>query len=380
MKKHAPKEKILVIDDQEDNIRIVGTLLAMMGYEVVPATTAAQAFKRLEAAAPDLVLLDLLMPGCDGLEVCRQLKSDPRWTDLPVIFLSAADDKNLVVQALESGGVDYVTKPFNKAELLSRVRTHLALKKARDELRNLAEDKDELLGILAHDLKNHLAGMKLSASLLADLEESLPPQARKLVRTIEHSTERMLAFVKEFLANQSAEHLVLKFTDIAWADVLKTQVERHRPAAVLKNIELEFIPLEKPARVWADAEALVQVFDNLISNAVKFSPPGRRVSIEMLPSAGNTARCRVRDEGPGFTAEDQERLFRRYGRLSARPTGGEPSTGLGLSIVKRLVEAMHGRVVLESEPGQGASFLVSLPLAEEAKKRATPEPGAEKSL
>ena len=114
------------------------------------------------------------MPGIDGLTTCRRLKADPRWADLPVIFLSAADDKNLVVQALESGGVDYVTKPFNKAELLSRVRTHLALKKARDELRHLAENKDELLGILAHDLKNHLAGMKLSAGLLSERADDLP--------------------------------------------------------------------------------------------------------------------------------------------------------------------------------------------------------------
>ncbi len=364
MKQHAPNDRILVIDDQEDNLRLVGTMLAQAGYEVIPATCAEQVFKRLEATAPDLVLLDLLMPGSDGLEVCRQLKEDPRWADLPVIFLSAADDKNLVVQALESGGVDYVTKPFNKAELLSRVRTHLALKKARDALRNLAEDKDELLGILAHDLKNHLAGMKLSAGLLADSAAALPPRGVSLVETIASSTDRMLAFVKEFLANQSAEHLVLNFTAVDLRELVLAIAARHQPAAAVKGVVLKTELGDEHPRVHADTEALGQVLDNLVSNAIKFSPPGRTVVISLLPVAGGRAACAIRDEGPGFTPEDQEKMFRRYGRLSARPTGGEPSTGLGLSIVKRLVDTLHGRLALDSRPGEGACFTLSLPVAE----------------
>src|SRR4051812_5071913 len=141
----SPNATILIVDDQEQNLQLVGTVLSMTGYEIIPARSGEEAFQRLAAREPDLILLDLLMPEVDGIEVCRQLKADPRWADLPVIFLSAADDKNLIVEALECGGVDYVTKPFNKAELVTRVRTHLALKQARDQLRELAEDKDELL-------------------------------------------------------------------------------------------------------------------------------------------------------------------------------------------------------------------------------------------
>jgi two-component system sensor histidine kinase/response regulator len=125
------RQTILIVDDQEENIRVVGNLLAMVNYDIVAATSAERAFKRLKARIPDIILLDLMMPGTDGLELCRSIKSDPRWEQIPIIFLSAADDKNLVVQALEAGGVDYVTKPFNRAELISRVRTHLALKETR---------------------------------------------------------------------------------------------------------------------------------------------------------------------------------------------------------------------------------------------------------
>ena len=159
--------RILVVDDQPANIQIVGAVLGNLGYEIIPASDGATALKRVALRPPDLILLDLLMPGMGGCEVCLRLKENPDWKDIPVIFLSAADDKDLIVRALDSGGVDYITKPFNQAELISRVRTQLALKAARDQLKQLAEDKDELLGILAHDLKNYLGGINMSAELMS---------------------------------------------------------------------------------------------------------------------------------------------------------------------------------------------------------------------
>src|SRR6185312_12058901 len=151
-----PHARLLVVDDQETNLQLLGGMLGQMGFDIVLASDGEQALQRLERNAVDLILLDVLLPGIDGFEVCRRIRARPEWVDIPVIFLSAADEKNLIVRALEVGGVDYVTKPFNQAELMSRVRTQLALKTARDHLRWLAEDKDELLGVLAHDLKNHL--------------------------------------------------------------------------------------------------------------------------------------------------------------------------------------------------------------------------------
>jgi two-component system sensor histidine kinase/response regulator len=112
--------------------------------------------------------------------------------------------------------------------------------------------------------------------------------------------------------------------------------------------------------VFADASALNQIFDNLVSNALKFSPQGKKVSISVR-SVNQHVECVIHDEGPGFTAEDKMRMFRRYGRLSARPTGGEPSTGLGLSIVRKLVQAIDGELACESEPGKGATFTIRLP-------------------
>jgi two-component system sensor histidine kinase/response regulator len=323
----------------------------------------------LAVRRPDLILLDLLMPEMDGFEVCRRIRENPDWAQIPVIFLSSADDKGLIVRALESGGVDYITKPFNHAELVTRVRTHLALKRARDELKQLAEDRDELLGILTHDLKNHLGGMDMSAQLLCDRTEAMAdPKLRLMAENISHSSSQMLAFVKEFLANASADHgLSIKTESISLNDAASRVVQQHREAAKRKQLVFKTALEGDGALVQADPAALNQVLDNLLSNAVKFSPPGKQIHIAVSSPGAQYVECRVQDEGPGFSEGDRARMFRRYSRLSARPTGGEPSTGLGLSIVKKLVLAMHGDLACESTLGNGATFAFCLPRAALAK-------------
>lgn len=360
----AALARILVVDDQPANIQIVGAALGKLGHEIIPASDGPTALRRLALRPPDLILLDLLMPEMDGCEVCRRIRMNPEWKDIPVIFLSAADDKDFIVRALESGGVDYITKPFNQAELISRVRTQLALKSASDRLKQLAEDKDELLGILAHDLKNHLGGMQMSAQLLSDRvakAANADTRTAQLAENIAHSSGQLLAFVKEFLANAAADHGVsIKPATFNLSDAAAAAIQQYQEAARRKQIIIEAnLPGEDTA-VRADVTAVDQVLDNLLSNALKFSPPGKRIFITVT-SDPTHVECRIQDQGPGFTPEDKARMFRRYARLSARPTGGEPSTGLGLSIVRKLVRAMDGELTCDCVPGRGATFNVRLP-------------------
>jgi two-component system, sensor histidine kinase and response regulator len=354
--------RILVVDDQPANIQIVGAVLGKLGHEIIPASDGATALKRVALRMPDLILLDLLMPGMNGCEVCLQLKLNPDWKDIPVIFLSAADDKELIVRALNAGGVDYITKPFNQAELISRVRTQLALKTARDQLKHLAEDKDELLGILAHDLKNFLGGINMSAELMSrQIERFKDERLTQLSDNMIRSSALAMAFVKEFLANSASDHgFSFKPAAVNLNEIANAAVEQYQEAARRKKIiiQMDFPPEAVIAH--ADFFALDQVLDNLISNALKFSPADREIFVSVR-SINHHAECVVRDEGPGFTAEDKEKMFRRYGRLSARPTDGEPSTGLGLSIVRKLVQGMKGELLCESTPGNGATFTVRLP-------------------
>ena len=362
----ASHARILVVDDQPSNVQVVGLILGTLGHEIIPASDGATALKRVAAAVPDLILLDLLMPGMSGRDVCLEIKKNPEWRDIPVIFLSAADDKDLIVSALDAGGVDYITKPFNQAELVSRVRTQLALKAARDRLKELAEDKDELLGILAHDLKNHLGGLNMSAKLLCERIRNLhDDRIQRLAENAFYSSGQLLSFVKDFLANAAAEHrFEPQLTTVDAAETASTAIRLFEDRVRRKELEILTNFPDEELVALADAHALDQIFGNLLSNAVKFSPSGKKIFVSVR-SNGHHVECSIRDEGPGFTDEDRSRMFRRYGRLSARPTGGETSTGLGLSIVRKLVLAMNGELTCDSSPGQGANFTIRLPKAKQ---------------
>jgi two-component system sensor histidine kinase/response regulator len=356
--------RILVVDDQASNVQVVGLILGTIGHEIIPASDGPTALKRVAALVPDLILLDLLMPGMSGRDVCLELKKNPDWRDIPVIFLSAADDKDLIVSALDAGGVDYITKPFNQAELISRVRTQLALKAARDRLRDLAEDKDELLGILAHDLKNHLGGLSMSTKLLYERIRNLhDDRIQRLAENAFYSSGQLLAFVKDFLANAAAEHrFEPQLTTVDAAGTASAAIRLFEDRVRHKQLEIQTDFPDEELIALADAHALDQIFGNLLSNAVKFSPNGKSIYVTVRAN-NNSVECVIRDEGPGFTTEDKAKMFRRYGRLSARPTAGETSTGLGLSIVRKLVLAMNGELTCESNPGQGATFTFRLPKA-----------------
>jgi two-component system sensor histidine kinase/response regulator len=355
--------RILVVDDQESNVRVLETMLSKCGFQTVPVTRGEDALGQIIAERVDLVLLDALMPGMDGFEVCRLIRSKPEFAEIPIIFLSAADEKAFIVRALEAGAVDYVTKPFNQSELISRVRTHLTLKQTRDHLRRVAEDKDELLGILTHDLKNHLGGMQMSAQLLHDRASELTePRLTRMSTNILNASNQMFSFVKEFLANTAADRgYALNLEVVSLASTASAAVQRYAEAALRKAIVIqEDLPEDTPL-VLADQGALDQVIDNLVSNAVKFSPPEKSIWVSIGPSEDGMVEFRIRDEGPGFDVGDHANMFARYRRLSAKPTAGEPSTGLGLSIAKRHVDNMNGRLICESEPGKGATFIVLLP-------------------
>jgi two-component system sensor histidine kinase/response regulator len=295
----------------------------------------------------------------NGFDLCRHLQENPDYADIPIIFISADDDKGLVERALESGGVDYIAKPFHKQELLSRVRTQLMLKTSRDYARRLAQDKDEMLGMISHHLQNHLVGIHMSAQFLLERSRiETDPKLHLLAENIRNSSGQMRAFLKTFLANAAADHVLrIQMEPINLTDAAIRALQQYEDAAKGKEIELAAQLPAESMMIRGDAAALGQVLDNLISNAIKFSPPHARVVVA-VEGGPRFVECRVQDQGAGFTPDDKVMMFRRYTRLSARPTGGEPSTGLGLSIAKRLVNAMNGELICESVLGKGSTFIV----------------------
>ncbi len=360
--------RILVVDDLVKNLQVVGTILRNEKYHVMPATSGPQALERIQAQLPDLVLLDLMMPEMDGLEVCRRIKADPATAAVPVIFLTASNEMEHLFKGFEAGAVDYLIKPFNPSELLARVRIHLELKHARERLREMNKEKNEFMGIAAHDLRVPLNAIVGYAELILEDTELPRPELELLMQRIRDTAWRMTQMVRNLLDANAVERgeIQLNLTPCDLASLLDTVVDSYRLAAENKRQTILVKPTPDPVIVLADPNVTIQVLENLVSNAVKYSPIGKEITAGV--ALGNGAgRAKVQDEGPGLSIDDMKRLFGKFARLSPKPTGGEHATGLGLSIVKRLVESMNGRVWCESELGKGCTFIVEFPLATAAR-------------
>ncbi|MBD1210931.1 MAG: hybrid sensor histidine kinase/response regulator [Ignavibacteria bacterium] len=383
---------ILIVDDMMENLQALRGRLRLKHYSLSEATSGSEALDYLQkciadnAPLPDLILLDVQMPEMDGFEVCRILKADENLREIPVIFITARSEMDFIVEGFNAGAVDYVIKPFHATELLTRVKTHLDLKFSRDSLRNnnellekLNREKSEFMGIAAHDLKNPLATVRwLTDSLKSG---TLPPE--KSAETLDNITlavERMFRLVKNLLdVNAIEEGAVLSGSDnhddsplhlpaeninlvFAAADVLAN----YEAQAAQKSISTTFANNAPNATIRINAEILSQILDNLISNALKYSPRETTVSVNV---SGNEdfARVSVQDEGVGIPPEEASRLFTKFGTLSAKPTGGEDSTGLGLFIVKKLTEAAGGSVHFAPADKRGSIFSVQFPVVKRVR-------------
>ncbi len=354
---------VLVVDDQIQNIQVVGTVLTREGYEVIPATSGAQALQRIAARLPDLVLMDVVMPEMDGFAVCKRLREHPDTAGLPVIFVSAANDAETVVKGLEAGGVDYITKPFNKAELLARVRTQVDLQRARETTSRMLRERENIVSMVAHDLKNPLGAIRFSAQTLMELPPEKFNTASDLTSHIVTTCDQMLKFIDRFLnvRAQEAESERMTTVHITLAQ-LQEMLGAWYPTAKRKNTTLSLRLPDAPLQGSGDLFTVRQIVDNLMSNAVKFSPLGSQITARVHPQ-GKGLCIDIEDEGPGFSNSDLARIFQDYTRLSARPTGGESSTGLGLAIAKRGADRMGAELTIDNRAnGQGSIARLKLPL------------------
>jgi two-component system, sensor histidine kinase and response regulator len=353
---------VMVVDDEPINVQLIGTLLAQNNYDVLPATSGEQALERSALRKPDLAIFDLKMPGMDGIELCRRFRETPELAAVPVIFVTGVADDEGLVRCFEAGAVDFLTKPIRAAELLQRVRTHLELKFSRDRLVIKAHDCDNLTAMVAHDLKSPLASIRFSVEMLAEEPALKEERLQDLLASLVDSTDRTLAFIDDFLNRNAAANTVAldAFKPFALKNLLQQVVERFDQYGSEKKIRVELDPT-KPMEAFGDPLATEHVLENLLSNAIKFAPSGSRVRVTMEQGTPGSVLVRVLDRGPGIDESDRKHLFKRYVRLSAKPTFGESSTGLGLSIAKQLTDAMHGSLSYEPRADGGSVFILELP-------------------
>lgn len=362
---------ILIVDDVPKNIELLGNVLSNEGYDISIAENGREALETLEDLLPDLILLDVMMPEMNGHEACKKLKAEDRTKDIPVIFLTAKTETEDIVEGFELGAVDYVTKPFNSTELLARVRTHLALKQARDKERNyikklekLNKEKNELLGMAAHDLRNPISAVKMSTSLMLTMfNRNLTEEQIELLNETQDITGYMLNILNDLLDITAIEagKLNLKLEKQDYGEFLKHTVKVNKFLADNKKMSLELKIDENIPFMNFDKSKLNQVLNNLISNAIKFSYPERKVTVEAIKDNG-TIITSVIDEGQGIPPEDLPKLFKEFQKTSVRATGDESSTGLGLAITRKIVEGHGGKISVESEVGKGSRFFFTMPV------------------
>ena len=350
-------DKVLIVDDNQFNRDLLEQELLDQSYVVYQAENGKKALEILQEKKPDIILLDIMMPGISGIEVLKKIRKEYSVSELPIIMVTAKGHSHDVVEALVIGANDYVVKPVDFPVLLARIQTHLTLKK-------LSQQKDEFIRVASHDLKNSLATIYGMAKVLDNMSHSGDTNSdifQDFCRKIIFAANNMNEIIVDFLDFQAIEDgkLELSIDKINLNDIAKKFVESNKVLADSKNIKLVMECRDDLPAVDADARRIGQVMENLISNAVKYCPADSVVYIKTLANE-SMVLFEVIDNGPGLAIGDMKKVFDRYSRLGNQPIGVDRGSGLGLTICKMLIDLHDGEIGVQNNNDGGATFWFSL--------------------
>ncbi|HXE72032.1 MAG TPA: ATP-binding protein, partial [Candidatus Nitrosotenuis sp.] len=361
----TPSATVLVVDDDPYIRKLLSDLMAIEGHRPLQAADGLSGLQTVLRERPDVVLLDVRMPGMDGLEVCRRLKADSQTAGIPVFLVTALDQRQDRLAGIAAGADDFLSKPVDKEEVALRVRNGLRVKRLYDQLqesncrlRNLERVRQELIQMMVHDLRSPLAGISSSLDLLQHhLEAS--------------SLERRMVDQSRSLALRMSD-MLQSILDLAWLEEGGMPVRRQPGdlALVAREAVSSFFghwlgravevdaPDPVPARF--DGDLIRRVLTNLIENAVRYTPEESHILVRAHSCPGR-ARLEVSDDGPGIPHDQQETVFDKYRQLGQGRPGTGRGLGLGLAFCRQAVEAHGGTIGVESQPGQGTRFWLELP-------------------
>ena len=362
------RQTVMIVDDTPANIEILSETLGEE-YELFFATSGADALELIRADKPDLILLDIMMPGMDGYQLCSILKGDPSTRDIPIIFVTAMIGEDEEIKGLELGAIDYLTKPISPHIVRARVKNHLELKRYRDLLETLASAADrakkEFLRSVSHELRTPLTPIIGMTDLVLDSEED--DNKRKYLGMVQKSALRLLGIVEDLIETSrlEGEGTAPEYRPFLLKAFLDTVAMEARTQAEGKGLDFQVtLDPSLPEAVSSDQTMLHKVLSMLLGNAVKFTPAGK-VSLEVRSQevAGEQMlQFSVADTGIGIDPADLERVFSDFTQSDGSITRSFPGLGLGLTLARRMTELMNGSIWAESAPGGGSLFQVQIPL------------------
>lgn len=358
---------ICIVDDNQMAREVIADLLSTEGYEVSLASSGPEIIEHIGNIQPDVILMDVMMPGMSGYDVCRALKQEEQWQHIPIILVTALNGREDMLQGLNAGADEFLSKPVNGSELRARVRTMLRIKHQYDALQSVLQLREDLSHMLIHDMRTPLTvAMLYNDFILRRVPDgSKDKEYATIVRT---SLRALDSFMDEVLTVARMEQgaLRLERTEADIKTLAAEVVETNREAALLRQFHLRLDVPDKEMKVCLDVSLFRRVIDNLLSNAFKFAPENSTVTVRLQYEATavnyphRPSFClQVLDEGPGIAPEDQERIFNKYEIVTLKKKNGR-QTGLGLAFCKMVVEAHGGRIFASANTPQGAVLTVEL--------------------
>lgn len=364
--------KVLIVDDVISNVLLLKVLLTNEKFKIVTANNGRQALEQVETEKPDLVLLDVMMPDISGFEVAQQMKSNPEMTDIPIIFLTALNSTADIVKGFQVGGNDFISKPFNKEELIIRVTHQISLVAAKriivaqtEELRKTIMGRDKLYSVIAHDLRSPMGSIKMVLNMLIlNLpSQTIGDEMHELLTMANQTTEDVFSLLDNLLKWTKSQIGKLKvvYQEIDLVEVIEGVSEIFSMVADLKKIRIKLELPEQHRIVRADIDMVKTVIRNLISNAIKFSNEDAEIIVS-LKEEGDTAVVSVKDSGCGIDEENQKKLLHTDTHFSTFGTNNEEGSGLGLLLCQDFVVKNGGKLWFTSKSGEGSTFYFSIPL------------------
>ncbi len=362
--------KLLVVDDVQTNVLLLKALLSKEGYGILVANNGQEALEVIRNENPDLILLDVMMPGMDGFEVAERLKSEEYRCEIPIIFLTALDDTQSIVNGFKLGAGDFISKPFRKEELMVRIKHQLSLVAARriieeknEELRKTIAGRDKMYSVIAHDLRSPMASMKmfLNTIMMSVEKDKIDPDIFDMLEMSNKTSEEVFSLLDNLLKWTKSQlgKLTVIPQKLDISGLADGVVEVMNSVAEVKHIKLIRTDHES-FFVYVDIEMIKSILRNLISNAVKFSNPDSEIKVGIKAEDGKVI-VSVTDSGKGIKKEDQHKLLKDSTHFTTYGTNSEEGSGLGLLLCRDFARKNGGELWFESEENLGSVFSFSLP-------------------